>query len=124
MKSTTLIIIIAIMVVIAGIFISSSSGTPSLTGKSIQGNDAQKITIGLKNRNYYPNTIKVKANQPVEITLDSTVGGCLRGFTINALGVSKYSADQNDKITFTPTQKGTFKFACTMGMGTGTIIVE
>ena len=29
-----------------------------------------------------------------------------------------------DYVEFTPTKKGTFGFACSMGMGTGTLIVE
>ena len=78
----------------------------------------------MKNYNYYPNTITVKSGQPVELTLDESVRGCLRGFTIKDLGVSKYSKTPEDSIDFTPTEKGTFAFSCSMGMGYGTIIVE
>jgi hypothetical protein len=60
----------------------------------------------------------------VEITLDNSVKGCLRSFNIKDLGVQKSSKNSDDKITFTPTKKGTFKFACVMGMGYGNIIVE
>ena len=74
--------------------------------------------------NYNPNTIKVKAGVPVEITLDSSVRGCYRSFSIPKLGVSKRSSNPSDTIKFTPNQKGTFRYQCSMGMGTGTIIVE
>ena len=84
----------------------------------------QKLVIGVKDSNYYPNTITVKAGQPVSITLDSSVQGCLRSFTIKDLGVKGYSSSPSQTIDFTPTKKGTFRFACSMGMGTGTIIVE
>ncbi|OIO81442.1 hypothetical protein AUJ84_01085 [Candidatus Pacearchaeota archaeon CG1_02_32_132] len=77
-----------------------------------------------KNYNYYPSEIKVKANQPVEITLDDKVVGCLRAFTIRDLGVSKYARTPDEKIIFTPNKKGTFTFSCSMGMGYGKIIVE
>src|SRR3989339_690282 len=83
----------------------------------------QKITLSMKG-NYYPNTINVKSGIPVEITLDSSVRGCYRSFSIPKLDVSKYSSSPTDTIKFTPNEKGTFRFQCSMGMGTGTIIVE
>ena len=84
----------------------------------------QKVVISEKNLNYYPNEIKVKAGQPVSISLDSSVTGCLRSFNIRDLGVSKNAKTPSDTIDFTPIKKGTFKFACSMGMGYGSIIVE
>ena len=80
--------------------------------------------ISEKDLNYYPSEIKVKANQPVSISLDESVTGCLRSFTIKEIGISKYVKTPAETIEFTPTKKGTFKFACSMGMGYGTIIVE
>jgi plastocyanin domain-containing protein len=78
----------------------------------------------MKNYNYYPQTVKVKVNETVRIYLDSSVSGCYRAFTIRDLGVSKYISTPNDYVEFTPIKTGTFRFACTMGMGTGTLIVE
>ncbi|MDO8622967.1 MAG: cupredoxin domain-containing protein [archaeon] len=101
----------------------SSAGNVINNAENSDGGDIQKITLGF-NGNYYPNTINVKQGVPVEITLDSSVGGCYRSFNIKALSVSKYSSSPSDTIKFTPNQKGTFKFQCSMGMGTGTIIVE
>lgn len=129
MKNTTILIMTAIIIVSMGIFVFTSSGKTnganSITGDAITNSgNIQKITLSTKNYNYYPNTIKVNADQPVEITLDKSVYGCLRAFTINALGVSKYSKSPEEKITFTPTQKGTFTFSCSMGMGYGKLIVE
>ena len=91
---------------------------------NVNNEDIQKINLGFKNYNYYPNTITVKQGVPVEITLDSSVRGCYRSFNIKSLGVSKYSSGASDTIKFTPDKKGTFEFACGMRMGTGTIIVE
>ena len=45
-------------------------------------------------------------------------------FTIRQLGLAKRLTTPSDTLDFTPTQKGTFRFACSMGMGTGTLIVE
>ena len=86
--------------------------------------DFQKIVLGVKNLNYYPNTINVAYGKPVKIYLDSSVSGCLRSFTIRDFGVAKYLKTPNDYVEFTPNKKGTFRFACSMGMGTGTLIVE
>lgn len=91
---------------------------------SAQGNEVQKITLSIRNYNYYPNTIKVKEGIPVEITLDKSIVGCYRAFTIRDFGVNVYSKTPDDKIRFTPNKKGTFGFSCTMGMGRGTLIVE
>lgn len=117
------------IIVIIGAFLYFNSGYGSSNGndgenEKLGTTETQKITLSYKNGNYYPNTITVKENEPVEITLDSSVGGCYRSFVINEFGVRKRSASPNDKITFTPDKKGTFRFACSMGMGTGTLIVK
>lgn len=126
MKNTTLLMLIGIAVLLVGGFVFFKSiGHNSVNGNVINGNgEVQKIVIGAKNLNYYPQTIKVKAGQPVEISLDGSVTGCLRSFTIKDFGISKNLPTPNDKVTFTPDKKGTFTFACSMGMGTGKLIVE
>lgn len=124
MKRSTIFVLagLGLLLVIGLIFVSLNN---KVTGEStmVSSEGAQQITIGEQNLNYYPSTINVKANQPVELTLDSSVKGCLRSFTIKDLGVSKYAKTPDDKITFTPTKKGTFAFACSMGMGYGKLIV-
>ncbi|MEK6929035.1 MAG: cupredoxin domain-containing protein [Nanoarchaeota archaeon] len=128
MKNFTMIIIIFMLVIVVGTLVYSSSEEQSLTGNvvedSIPAEDAQKVTLGMKNYNYYPDSIKVKAGKPVEITLDNSVYGCLRSFTLKEFGVKSYSRDPSEKIIFTPLKKGTFKFSCSMGMGYGKITVE
>jgi len=123
-KSTLWIIGIVILIILAGYFVLSK-GNDNNENIVNQGEGAsQNIVIGMKNGNYYPNTVKVGANQPVRIYLDKSVSGCFRSFTIRDFGISKYLASPNDYVEFTPTKKGTFRFACSMGMGTGTLIVE
>ena len=126
-KKSSLYLVGIIILIVLGIYFISNTGGNSITGNAVANNvngDAQNIVIGMKNFNYYPNTIKVKANQPVSISLDKSVYGCLRDFTIREFGVRKYLRTPEDTIVFTPTKKGTFGFACSMGMGTGTLIVE
>jgi plastocyanin domain-containing protein len=119
MKNTTILVVIILLVVGGLVFmLTQGKSDPS---SSVSG---QEITLSMQNYNYYPNTIEVEAGKSVSITLDSSIRGCYRSFNIPDLGVSKTSANPDDKIVFTPTQKGTFRFRCSMGMGTGTIIVK
>ncbi len=128
MKNTTAIFLIVIMLLGAGSFVFSSisPGSASVTGEAvnIQKGELQKVTLSMKELNYYPQTIKVKAGKPVELTLDGSVKGCLRSFTSRELGISKYARTPDEKIIFTPTKKGIFAFSCSMGMGSGKLIVE
>ena len=103
------------------------SNLDTAQGKSdtnIDSSNSQQVTLGIKNFNYFPEVITVKAGQPVSLTLDNSVTGCFRSFNIRDLGVSGYSSSPDNKIMFTPAEKGTYKFSCSMGMGYGTLIVE
>ena len=118
MKKTS-VFIIGIMIILGGIFIFKNS---IFTG-NVTSEDIQKITLSFKDYNYYPTTLTVEANKPVEIKLDSSIQGCFRSFNIRALGIRYNSLSPSDTIKFTPTQKGSFEFACGMRMGYGTINV-
>lgn len=125
MKNTTLFLIAVVALALIGGFVFMGSGK-GVTGNVVNeppSGEVQKITLSMKNYNYYPQTIKVEAGKPVEITLDSSVVGCLRSFTIPEFGVRKLSKTPADKIIFTPDKKGTFAFSCSMGMAYGQIEV-
>ena len=132
MKNGMLVGIMIVMVLLVGGFVYSNLNeiTPeNITGNTVatsndNSGNVQKIVLSMKNGNYYPNTVKVKVGQPVSISLDSSIRGCYRSFTIRQLGLAKRLTTPSDTLDFTPTQKGTFRFACSMGMGTGTLIVE
>lgn len=126
-KSTSYIGVILMVLVVGGFFFfkgGNTSGTVISEGDQVIQGETQRVVIGEKDLNYYPDEVRVKANQPVSISLDSSVTGCLRSFTIKELGVSKYVKTPQETIEFTPTKKGKFRFACSMGMGYGNIIVE
>lgn len=118
--------IIVAVIIIAG-YMVFAQGTHTITGKAAlvpnQG-EVQNVVLSMKNYNYYPQEVRVKVNQPVSISLDSSVYGCFRSFTVREFGVAKYLKTPSDTVTFTPTKTGRFTFACSMGMGTGTLIVE
>ena len=125
-KSSLYLIGIIILIAFAIYFISDTKEN-SVTGNVVADNfngDVQNVVVGMKNFNYYPNTIKVKVDKPVSIILDKSVYGCLRDFTIREFGVRKYLKNPSDTVVFTPTKKGTFRFSWSMGMGKGTLIGE
>jgi len=128
MKNSTILISIVLLVLVVGgfIFMNSNklnSDTSTIPGDVIAG-ETQKVVISMKNYNYYPQTITVKAGVPVSISLDSSVSGCFRSFTIPQLGVAENLRTPQNNVEFTPDEKGSYKFQCSMGMGYGTIVVE
>lgn len=127
-KKTTLYFGALIILVGVLAFFLLSGKDSSVTGNVVNAQQVagktQRVIVGMKDFNYYPNTINVKANQQVELSLDSSVTGCLRSFTIRELNVQKHLRTPDETLTFTPTQKGIYTFSCSMGMGSGKLIVE
>ena len=127
MKNGAILIGIVILLAIGGYFIFANTQKEDVAVDTNNVNNVegvQKFVLSFKNSNYYPNEIKVKANQPVRISLDRSVTGCFRSFNVKEFGVSKYLQTPSDSVDFTPTKTGTFAFACSMGMGYGKLIVE
>lgn len=124
-KKTTLYFVFVLILILGAGFLFLKSGNSQTNGNPTTKNgEVQEIILGEKNLNYYPDTIKVNVNKPVSISLDSSVQGCLRSFTIKEFGVAKYLATSQDVVVFTPTKTGTFTFSCSMNMGYGKLIVE
>ena len=109
-----------ILIIFLFLFFTLKNNNPTSTSTD---NNLQKVTLGFDS-NYAPNTINVKQGIPVEITLDDSVSGCFRSFRIPELKVFKISTSPNDKILFTPTKPGIYRFQCGMNMGYGTLIVS
>lgn len=129
MKNTTLLgTLLLILIVVGGfIFLNKGNSTPSPNNwenSSVNSGEYQKVVLGFKNFNYYPNTVTVKAGIPVRISLDSSVSGCYRSFTIKEFGIARYLGTPEAYVEFTPTKPGTYTFSCSMGMGRGLLIVE
>lgn len=85
----------------------------------------QKITIGIFNNGYKPNSIKVKRGVPVELTLTSKdTYSCALSFVFKEFGIKTFlDATDTKTFTFTPTKPGKFTFTCSMGMYSGTLEV-
>ena len=123
MKNTTILIIIAVIIISAGAFVFvNGNAKENLDGGT--GNNINEITLSMRNYNYYPNTITVKKGDTVRIHLDKSITGCYRSFTIRDFGIAKNLRTPEDYVEFVPDRKGTFTFACSMGMGRGRLIVN
>ena len=122
MKNTVFLGFIIIMIAAAGLFVFSQLN--EINSYSQGSGEIQKVTLSMKDLNYYPNEIRVKVNLPVSLSLDSSVDGCLRDIVIKDFGVAKNLKTPSDTLVFTPTKKGAFTFACSMGMAYGKIVVE
>lgn len=88
-------------------------------------NGVQQVTIDVFNQGYEPRFFQVQAGVPVELTLQSNdTYSCAVAFTFNKFNISTFLAPTDRKtFTFTPTEKGRFTYACSMGMYTGTMEV-
>ncbi len=122
--------LLAILFIAGGAFYLKTQTNTSINGNNVINvnditGDAQIITLSVKNGNYYPEVIRVKKDLPAKIIVDlNKVRGCLTSIMIPAFGIRKRVVPGDNIIEFTPTKKGEFPFSCSMGMGTGTIIVE
>lgn len=85
----------------------------------------QNPEINISSAGYYPNYIRVRKGQQVNLTLKSKGAySCALAFRIPSLGISKNLAPNDiQQIAFTPTQTGQIPFNCSMGMYRGIIEV-
>lgn len=86
----------------------------------------QKVILSVSNSGYSPRNFRVQKDVPVELTL-VTKGGvysCATSFTFKAFDIYDLLKPTDSKVhTFTPTKKGIYTFACSMGMYSGTMEV-
>lgn len=118
--------------VAAGSPVSLPSVTIDLSGNRNQVQDTQNSTpitqnpeIDIKANGYFPNLIRVKKGETVNLTLKSTDAfSCASAFRIPSLNIAK-NLQPNDTqlISFVPTKAGKIQFNCSMGMYRGVIEV-
>lgn len=139
MKNTWVYILLVIVLVV-GIgyfvmkrsnFMASVNPTSSTTTSNIDNSQpAQAVAVSGSEFAFSPSTFTVKANQPVSLTFTNN-GNFPHNLAISDLNVQTKTIQpgEQDTITFTPTQTGSFAFKCTVpthadkGM-TGILIVQ
>ena len=69
---------------------------------------------------YEPSVLTVTAGQKVRWVVDGTgASGCARSLISPDIGVRQVLKSGENIIEFTPTQRGTIQFSCSMGMTSG-----
>lgn len=138
------IIFAALIIVIAAAFTvfiisrhdSPTNGVNSVTSQvAASGNDVnganaattgevQDVTLSVVGGNYVITPSTLKKGIPVRMTADlNSMKGCSRSVVIASFGVRKYVQPGDNIITFTPTQTGAIRIACSMNMYTGSFTV-
>jgi sulfite exporter TauE/SafE len=84
-----------------------------------------QVTININNSGYSPKYFKVKAGEPVELTLISNnVRSCALSFVFKAFNIRAIlKPTDKQTFTFTPTKPGRYTYSCSMGMYSGTMEV-
>ena len=75
---------------------------------------------------YSPNTVRVKAGEPVQLVFDRRdTGGCSEEVVFPDFGVRKYlPTGQQTTIELTPPAAGRYEFTCGMSMLRGALVAE
>lgn len=85
----------------------------------------QEVTIDVTSFGYTASANTLKVGEPVKLTLNTkNTGGCARSFTIPSMKISKLLPETGtETVEFTPKEKGTLTYTCSMGMYTGTFSI-
>lgn len=98
------------------------SSTP-IEGSATVAGGVQKITVDMSTGSYNPNTLKLKAGVPAEVTFGQS-SGCTGQVQSQQLGFNEDLSSGPKTVKLGALQPGTYTFACGMNMVTGKIVVE
>lgn len=101
---------------------SAGSGEP-IEGTAVLEGDVQRIDIDLSAGYYDPNTIKLKAGVPTEITFGQS-SGCTAEVMSKDLGFFEDLTGGPVTVKIAALDPGSYSFSCGMEMVFGTIFVE
>ncbi|PKQ38374.1 MAG: hypothetical protein CVT59_03905 [Actinobacteria bacterium HGW-Actinobacteria-1] len=100
----------------------SGSSTPIEGAATVEG-DVQRISVDLSTGSYNPNTIKLKAGVPAEITFGQS-SGCTAQVMSKDLGFFEDLTGGPVTVKVPALEAGTYSFSCGMEMVFGSIVVE
>jgi plastocyanin len=112
--------------VTAGGTVAGSAGQQVAGGAPVAvGSDGKQVVrMVVTNSGYQPSSFTVQVGKPVQWIVDGTQArGCMSILVAPQLGINKKLQQGENVLEFTPTQKGTFQFRCSMGMIRGTMTV-
>jgi sulfite exporter TauE/SafE/copper chaperone CopZ len=102
---------------------SGNIATPDASLK--QENNVQVVNMKQLANGYSPNKFTIKKGIPVKWVINSEEPySCASSLVIPKLGITKKLVRGENIIEFTPTEAGTLKFSCSMGMFTGAFNVQ
>jgi plastocyanin domain-containing protein len=102
-------------------WLSKQTGTVA----GITSDGSQEAFIVVKG-GYSPDTIRVTAGRPVRLVFNRQESDpCSERVVLDAFGVSAdLPQGSNVPVVFTPTEAGTYEFACQMGMLRGRVVAS
>jgi len=98
---------------------------PAGTLAGVTGDGVQEAFIVVKG-GYNPDTIRVDAGRPVRLVFNRQESDpCSERVVLDAFGLSaELPQGSNVPVEFTPTEAGSYEFACQMGMFRGEVVVS
>ena len=98
---------------------------PAGTAAGVTSGGVQEAFIVVRG-GYSPDTIRVTAGRPVRLVFNrQDSDACSERVVLDAFGLSaELPQGSNVPLEFTPTEAGTYEFACQMGMLRGKVVAE
>jgi hypothetical protein len=104
-----------------------SDSNPSLTASQVVANNQnyQEIRMTVDRSGFTPNKFVLKKGVPVKWIIDGKeLNGCNKGIQVPAYDLKFDIKPGEQIIEFTPTESGTIRWSCWMGMIPGTFIIK
>ena len=129
MKKITYFIIAVVLIIIAIMTYRSLVTPETTTGASVyeakMADGKQELVLSWGRITYNPDTIKVKAGIPLELSMDlKRLTGCYQTLVIPGIRFYKYFDSGNNHAEVIFDKPGKYPFTCGMNMGRGMFIVE
>jgi uncharacterized protein len=106
------------------VFAPAENGPLPAVSAPVANGGEQVVRMNQIANGYVPNRFTVKRGIPVKWIIDSqNAYTCAASIRMPAFGISAYLKSGQNVITFTPTQAGTYRFTCSMGMYSGSFDV-
>lgn len=102
-----------------------ASTVPVTAGAGADVADGQRVTITVDG-GYSPNTVRVKAGQPVQLVFDrKDTSSCSEEVVLPDFGVRRFlPTGKETVIEVTPAKPGRYEFMCGMSMLRGSLVAE